>query len=349
MKYVKKIISLSLILLFIGSMSVQATALDQNSQKNNAAFRLINFDTILSIESNAEEKTSQPLPLEEKTTIDITIEFNIVKPWYFPKFLVDTGLGKWILFRDKNANLSTPINLSISAPDWANAELTNTTPLINIDTQPQQIKTELTITPKNDSPALSEEPLIITANFNPEPAWGLKQSSNSTSFNIQAQYKPNFETQVNVNLTNGKILITPKKITSIPIIIENKANGKAVIEPRLETNNSENWNISIIPTKIEMEGNSKNKQEINLVVTAPKNFDEKTLQLILTTYSSKDKENTSYIITKEITLKNDDSLKEKENNLLKINFDTLLLITILIAAIIILTVVTIKLRQKKQK
>ena len=59
----------------------------------------------------------------ENMELDVTIKFNFVKPPFFPQFLIGTRIGKWVMFRDANINMTTDIALSLSHPEFCTADL----------------------------------------------------------------------------------------------------------------------------------------------------------------------------------------------------------------------------------
>lgn len=331
--------SLALIILFTG-LILTPTLTAENIKTQNKNLRFFTFNTTTEIELIDASKLDNPIPPNTTIEMDVKIKFKFETPTLFPAFLINTRIGKWIMFRNTKYNMTVEIKLQHEeTPNWYTLKLdTNKITIKNISTNYQEATTKLTLTVKENAKALETGTIKLQANFTPESKWGLTPSEDKIEKTITVAYQDNIETSVK----NQTIKITPTKTTYIPIKITNKGNGKTTIKTDIK-NIPPNWTISLNETDITLDINEE--KEIHLNVTSTKNFDNETITIQFTPILTKNNTYKGETKTLELTLQNDGSLKEEK--ILQIDTTTLIIIlATLISAIIILIIVYILLKKK---
>lgn len=343
-------------LIIVSTMIVPQTVVS-NAENSNVMdnFRLINFNTETVVEIDKKDIPDEtPLTLNETINLDLVVKFKFEKPWFIPTFLLNTGIGKWILFRDKNANMTVNLSLSVESPDWVDAELGQQQINFDLNTEFQENQVKLSLTPSKNAPALQKTDIKIKASFTPIETWGLIESDNESSFNITAEYEPLIKHDFAVNLTDSTVLITPGEINLIPLNLSNQGNGELTKISLNVTNVTQDkgWNISFEPASVNVENDEI--KSVVLKVYAPKNFDRETIELTFTPELISDADITEEQYLKpgsktiEITLENDGSLKTEENGLLELDNLLIAIIFLIILAIAIIIIATVWLKNRQK-
>lgn len=334
----KTLATIALVILFTSSI-IAPTLTAENIKTQNKALRIFTFNTSTEIELlNASELDH---PIQPNTTIElgIKIKFKFETPTLFPAFLINTKIGKWIMFRNTKYNMTAQIKLQHNEPsNWYTLKLDQDKITIkNISTNYQEATTKLTIKVKENAKALETETIKIQANFTPESKWGLTPSGDKKEKTITVAYQDNIQPTIE----NQTIKITPTKTTYIPIKITNKGNGKTTIKTEIK-NIPTNWTISFNETDITLDINEE--KEIHLNVTSIKDFDNETITIQFTPILTENSTYKGETKTLELTLQNDGSLKEE---ILQIDINTLIIILLILAAIIIIIIIALFILKKR--
>ena len=327
-------LSLALIILLVGSILAPNLSAENIKTQQKNGLRFFTFNTTTEIELLNTSELNNPILPNTTIELGVKIKFKFETPSLFPVFLIDTKIGRWIMFRDTKYNMTVDIKLQQDkTPSWCILKLDKDKITIeNISTDYQEKTTKLTITIKENAKALETGKIKIQANFTPESKWGLTPSGNKIEKTITVAYQDNIETSVE----NQTIKITPTKTTYIPIKITNKGNGKTTVKTEIK-NIPENWSISFNETNITLDINEE--KQLHLNVTSIKNFDNETITIQFTPVLT---ENNSYkgeTKTLEITLQNDGSLKEEK--ILQIDTTTLVIMLIVLIAVILVLIVIV--------
>ena len=140
-----------------------------------------------------------------------------------------------------------------------------------------------------------------------------------------------YVSSIDVNLTNFTRKIPPAKSTIIPIEVTNLGNGETTVGISVK-NQPDKWNISLDNTTMNISIGKTKKIWLN--ITPIKNFKNETITLKFTPKSTSDASLEGETISFAITLSNDGSLKNEENDLVGV----LILIAVIIAIAVIIFV-----------
>jgi len=328
----KKTIKLSLFLIvLLISSTLVPTITAENIKTQNKSFRLFTFNTSTEIELLNTSKLDSPLLPNTTIELPIKIRFKFETPSLFPTFLINTKIGKWIMFRNTKYNMTAEIKLQYEeTPNWYTLKLDQNKIIIeNISTSYQEATTKLKLTIKNNAKALETGKIKIQANFTPESKWGLTPSGDKIEKTITVAYQDNIQPTIE----NQTIQITPTKTTYIPIKITNKGNGKTTIKTEIK-NIPINWTITFNETDVTLDTNEE--KEIHLNVTSTKNFDNETITINFTPILTENNTYKGETKTLEITFQNDGSLNKET-----LQIDTTLLLIILTAVIMTILIITL--------
>jgi len=328
----KKTTVLPLLLIILLLSSILSPALTaENIKIQNKNFRLFTFNTSTEIELLNASRLDSPIFPNTTIELGIKIKFKFETPSLFPAFLINTKIGKWIMFRNTKYNMTAEIKLQYEeTPNWCILKLDQDKITIeNISTEYQEATTKLTLTIKNNAKALETGKIKIQANFTPESKWGLTSSGAKIEKTITVAYQDNIQPTIE----NQTIKITPTKTIYIPIKITNKGNGKTTIKTEIK-NIPTNWTVSFNETDITLDTNEE--KEIHLNVTSTKDFDNETITINFTPLLTENNTYKGETKTLEITFQNDGSLNKEA-----LQIDTTLLIIILVALIVVILVMVL--------
>jgi len=291
----KKIIIVTLIVFLIS----QAIIPQVNSKKEDNSLleefdRLITFETTTNITIDEDTLPKGFLTpgktYNGKDAINAKLEFKFERPWYFPEFLINTKIGKWILFRDTDFDMSVNISLSESSPDWIDVDIPKNIKVENINSLFSEKEFSFNFTVNQTAEALIKDKIKIQASFEPEENWGLASSKNSKTFEIESAYVPKLEAEFIGIANKSKIEFKAGQIKQLPLKIKNLGNGETIVQISSESFNkkSKNWNISVqkenitfaineekiinITVKVkDIESGFKNQFDIKLIPRSSKN------------------------------------------------------------------------------
>jgi len=333
------IILLTLSLTILSISSQVTTAHTSTIGTSTGSFRFFWFNTTVEITVDDPSLFDKPLPPGKPTEVNVTVKFKFDTPLLFPKFLIGTKLGKWIMFRDFNANMDAEINLkAVSTQNWCKVKLEQDKVKIkNMSTEFKEVKTKLEITIDKGTIALSKSMIKLQGNFTSKEKWGLQESGDSKEFPVTAGY----DGTIAYTVENHTVKIPPLKTTNIPINITNKGNGNTSVKLDVSTE-IENWSISFNQTEIIL-GLDETKTVYLNVTPNVKDFDNETIEIKLLPMLTEDTSLQGETVMFSLKLVNDGSLKETRG----LQVDTTIL-TALIVILIVVLILIILLKRKKQ-
>ena len=329
-------IQIFIITLVIISPQILTKNLISELNKSND-LRIFEFKTTTKI--SLDNDFSKPLSLNSSHSVNVTVSFKFELPQFFPKLLLETKIGKWIIFRNQNHNMMVDIKLNIDKiPEWCDVELENKTITINnITTEAKTIKTKLNIKIKNDAPALEKGTIELSAKFESDPNWGLTLSEDKINFTILPEYIGLINAEFNLSKNTTEIILSSDKNTTLlPLYITNIGNGESLITIKIKEI-QQNWNISIEPPETKL---SPGKTEIiNINITTPQTKKRQTMNLTLEITSKSTSEidiDENYLQGQTLELSNLKLIKQEATEKIDFTIITLGLFVILISLIVIL-------------
>lgn len=332
-------ITLQIFILITSVISPKIVAGNQVSILNQSnGFRIYNFNTTIELSLEKISNFDKPVSLNSSYSIDVSVSFKFELPRFFPKFLLGTKIGNWVIFRDKNHNMTVDIALNLEKiPEWCNAELEDTKIMIdNITTEAKTITTQLNIEINNDAPALEEGTIEISAKFTPESNWGLMSSEDKINFTITPAYVGSITAEFDLPDNTTELILSPDENTTLlPVRITNTGNGESIITIKLK-DTQENWNISIDTPEIII---AKGKTEqVNVNITTPQTKERQQMNLtleIISKSTSETEREEGYLKGQTIELKGLTIIKEEIVEEIDFTTITLGLIILLVSLIII--------------
>lgn len=297
------------------------------------------------IKINTTPRIEEPLKPSESKETDIELQYKI-NFTYLPKlsnfFFLKTRPGILFLF-GWNHVLSkqipnAEIDLKITKkPEWCTATLQHQNLTMPINTELQKNNTKLTLTINKDAPALNIGDIEIKAEFATEN-WSIADSSDTTTTTFISAYQPSITYELPTELE-----IPPLNETSIPINITNQGNGETKINIKTEEK-PENCNITLEKETLTIPAD--NKAQTHVSVTPDKNFENETINLKFTSKSNSETEvDEKYLkeetVSRSLIIKNDGSLKGKEEIFGIPGFET-------ITMIILIAVIALFLKRRKE-
>ncbi len=243
------------------------------------SYRLFDFKT--ATEVSVDTDFSKPVSLNSSHKVNVSVSFKFELPQFFPKILIGTKIGNWVIFRDINHNMTADIKLNIEKiPEWCDAELEKEILTINnFTTDIKTIKTKLYINISENAPALEKGKIELSAKFETESNWGLLPSSNQVNFTIYPEYIGLINAEFDLPKNTTKLLLsTEKNTTLLPVNITNIGNGESIITIKIKEI-QQNWNVSIETTEITLQPGKTSK--ININITTPKIIERQTMNLTL--------------------------------------------------------------------
>ncbi len=340
----KKItITVFLAILLVSAITSPITGAKTTSEEDGVLIEI--FESEISIEKNKD--IDEPMGSSDSNKIKITVGFKLNIGPLAKQLLFGRRIGRLILFGPQyifkylvelpKANVTVSVE---GCPDWCNATLDNSNFEFDYNNEFVNNETTLTISVNERPPALEQADIIVKVNY--EGFWTIKPASNSTNIPLFSAYESKIEWDAETEHT-----IPPLKETTIPINITNNGNGDTIVNIAV-LDSPENWNISLDQDNITIPiDNNDSMKQINLVVTPPKGFENKTINLKLTSRSTpKEDVDTKYLegesITFSITFNNDGSLKEEEE------LPVIEIAVVLVIVLVLIFIVIFLLKRKKQ-
>jgi hypothetical protein len=195
----------------------------------------------------------------------------------------------------------------------------------------------LVVTVDENAPALTESKIEIRADF--PGLWTIKPVDNSTSVSFLPEYVSNLAVESEIEHT-----IPPLKNYTIPINITNNGNGESKVN--ISIIDSDNWTISLDTDEFTLKPDGKTEQILLTVTEPPKNFKDKSINLVFTPTCTQEVEDTTYQqgepVQLTFTFYNDGSLKEEGNGI------NLAYIAVIVIVIIILLLVIFFFLKRRQ-
>jgi len=333
-KYSIIVLAIFLIITFIVP---QGCAQNSTNATLTQELRLIEFETTTEITLKNETLPENPMnPGQTKKDIEATVQFKFEKPWYFPRFLLDRRIGKWIIFRDINYDMSINISLSVAEkPKWCDVELPKQVTIKDIGTDFKEALFRFNITVNETVLAFQEGDIKIQAAFIPEDAWGLESSASSDIFTVKSNLVGGIQARFDLPENTTEVKFKGGQTKTLPLYIENGYNAKTIIQIQVpeEVKNNTIWNVTIEQKSIELEA-GKNIT-VNVNVTPKKSDSYKNSELSystgiikLTPKLSEDQN----IVLDEITVDTPKLIVEDDGNLGEI-------LTMILYAIIIIVII----------
>jgi len=230
--------------------------------------RLIRFETTTEITLKNETLPENPMnPGETKKDIEATVQFKFEKPWYFPKFLLNRKIGKWIIFRDINYDMSINISLSVAEkPDWCDVELPKQVTIEDIGIEFKEALFKFNITVNETVLAFQEGTIKIQATFIPEDAWGLESSASSDIFTVKSNLVGGIQARFDLPENTTELKFKGGQTKTLPLYIENGYNAKTIIQIQVPENvrNNTIWNVTSEHKSIELEAGRNITVNVNV-------------------------------------------------------------------------------------
>jgi len=320
-------ITVFIILLLTIFMLPQSASLNL-TEAGNQSFRFFRFNSTTQIIVDDSSGLDDALLPLESVEVGITVKFK-VNIQHLANFFLNNRVGKWILFRDGKEVPTATVSLTVeNYPDWCTAKIKNNTVKIEeISDTFSEANTKLNISVDEDAIAFQKSNITLKATFIPDDKWGIERSENKIDVEIMTAYV----SSIDVNLTNFTRKIPPAKSTIIPIEVTNLGNGETTVGISVK-NQPDKWNISLDNATMNISIGKTKKIWLN--ITPIKNFKNETITLKFTPKSTSDASLEGETISFAITLSNDGSLKNEENDLVGV----LILIAVIIAIAVIIFV-----------
>lgn len=326
----------------------------QNSIKESIFddIRFIDFETTTEITIDNKE-TSFPIiknPGESENKIKATVRFKFETPSYFPTFLIGTKIGKWIIFRDVDHDMSVNLSLSVvEKPDWVDIDIPKQVKIENIGNNFKENSFEFNITFNKTAVALQEKEIKIKAVFTPHSSWGLKSSENYTNFNVKTNYFGEIYAGFNLSQNTTVVRFEAGQTKNIKLGIFNHYNAKTIvhIEPSEEITNNKIWNLTLEQNEITL--NIGEYKEITVNITAKKSdsyknketvFEDKILKLTPKAYDDQTIQKTPLVV------KSPSLVAKGESTLI---VDIMLMVVYALIAIVVIALVLIVIIKKLKR
>lgn len=325
----KKIPNITVFIILLLTIFMLPQSASQNfTEADNQSFRFFRFNSTTQIIVDDSSGLDDALLPLESVEVGITVKFK-VNIQHLANFFLNNRVGKWILFRDGKEVPTATVSLTVeNYPDWCTAKIKNNTVKIEeISDTFSEANTKLNISVDEDAIAFQKSNITLKATFIPDDKWGIESSENKIDVEIMTAYI----SSIDVNLTNFTRKIPPAKSTIIPIEVTNLGNGETTVGISVK-NQPDEWNISLDNATMNISIGKTKKIWLN--ITPIKNFKNETITLKFTPKSTSDASLEGETISFAITLSNDGSLKNEENDLVGV----LILIAVIIAIAVIIFV-----------
>lgn len=330
-------ITIQILILIVAIISPKIIAENQLLELDESnGLRIFEFKTTTEI--SLDKDFSKPVSLNSSHSVNVTVSFKFELPQFFPKLLLGTKIGNWIIFRDQNYNTTVDIKLNLEKiPEWCNAELEKKTITIdNITTEAKTMKTKLNIKINKNAPALEKETIELSAKFESQSNWGLTPSQDIINFTIIPEYIGLINAEFDLPKNTTELILSPDKNTTLlPVNITNIGNGESIITIKIKEI-QQNWNVSIdTPEIILLPGKT---DKINVNITTPQIKERQTMNLTLEITSKSTSEtdiDETYLNGQNLKLTGLKLIKEEATEPIDLTIITLGLIVILVSLIII--------------
>jgi len=341
----KTIIMLTLSLILFCSIIPQTNANDELNLGILDSFRIYNFNTSLDL-TNKDTIPSSPIKINVSQEMELKLDFSYELAKYFPKFLEGTKIGKWVLFRDQNHNMTVNITFSIiKKPSWCELNLSEQTIQIPLSTTKNTKNPIIHYKIKEGTNAFLEDEIIIKAEFKPEDNWGLKSSQDTFNFTIISEFQKSINISYSYGNNDTNLFLKPGENIEYLVNLSNNGNGDTLFEISQRGDKSDNINVSIDQESITIApGKIEQLKIIFNVSKEEKNYEEE-IEFTVITKSAIDKD-----IEDKYLLEGEDSFsidiiveKEEDNDYL----NNLLVVLFILVVIIVLVIVVLKLFKKK--
>ncbi len=344
--FTKKIVIMFTIFALV-SMAVipQINATQEKSQGILDNIRIYDFNTTTTLSIQDDDKPTTPIEIGTNNKVPVTVKFKYENPSFYPNLLTGTKIGKWILFRDKEQNMTVNLSLSLTKPDWCEANLSTNLVSLDLSTEEKTVTTNLNFKIKEDTKAFLEDKIKITAEFTPNEKWGLIASKDSASFNIVSEYNGSIKIEHRYQENDTRINTKPGKIIQFPVNITNTGNGETKVMVTLD-DEIEEINVTIDPeTQIIPIGQTKQVM-IDINISKKEETYNKNLTFTVTSESTTNKElDQEYKNgeTESFTIEINVVKHKEENN----HYGNLLIILAILIVILLVVGIVIKFLKKK--
>lgn len=327
----KKIITVSIVTICILVLIIPSSVLSQESKEiNGLNTGIFSLQSNLRISWDANDTVEPITPKDEIKEINLNIEYGITRG-LLGRFLL-------MLYSSRQATITLEI---VDTPSWATATLAKETLTTAISDETKTTTTVLSIHVSEDAPAFGNGYVKIKAKTESlNGPLGRLTIINGTTTTVTVNFQPDYLAEISIEKPFDFKKISPVNTTTIPINITNLGNGETTIDVEIEEL-PENWTISIDQDKTIPVGDTK---KIELEVLPYKKFKNETIKIKFTPTYSKNTNLEGESTSLEITLGNDGSLKEKDDELL--NIDTTLLVLLIVIVILIIIVLIFLIRRK---
>jgi len=345
---IKKTMSVILISLLLSTLfaTCLVAAEDTIETEENGGF----IESI--IEFEGETVITEPVSINKDNKVDLKVRYKLDMSDLAERFFFNRRIGRAILFGSEYffrliALPKATVNLSIEEKsDWCTAELDKESVEFDFDNQFQEREFSITFSVNETAPAFEEDKIKIKAEFVYQGNGSLMKATNTTTI----IFRPDFVSKIDINATDFES-IAPLEETIIPINITNFGNGETNVLVEIVENEEDefkNWNVSLEKWDIIIPVNyDDNVRQINLKVTPPENFNNKTIDLKFYTRSTpvegidvEDLEGLEYSFA--ITVENDRSLETED----EFEIDTNLLIIAIVVIVLIVGAIIFLSRRK---
>jgi len=342
----KFIITFALSIFVLSAIIPQTNASNEQNMGIFDSIRIYNFNTTLDL-SNKDELPTEPLNINNTKEIELNLDFNYEYPQYFPKFLIDTKIGKWILFRNTSQNMSVDLKLTITEqPEWCIVNLTQENIEIPLSTEKQIANPKINFKIKAGTKAFLEEEITIKAEFIPKENWGLEPSQDQLNFSIISEFQKSLDINYS-DIENKTLQAKPGENLSCIVKIKNNGNGDTLVNFSLDDTDLKGWNISFKPASAVLKVDQDIKEfKINISVPAKEENYEKSLNFTISSKSATEKEfKDNYLLIGSEPFTIDIRVeKEEENEYLS----NLLIILGIFIVILLIVAFIIKIFKKKE-
>lgn len=330
-------IKIIIFIIILAIIAPKNLAENQNSELfESNSYKIFEFKTTTKI--SLDNDFSKPVSLNSSHSIDVIISFKFELPQFFPRILLGTKIGNWVIFRDRNHKMTVDIKLNLEkTPEWCDAEIENKIITINnITTDTKTVKTKLNIKINNDAPALEKVTIALSAKFESESNWSLVPSEDTINFTIIPEYVGLINTEFDLPKNTTKLVIsTDKNTTLLPVNITNIGNGESIITIKIK-DIQQNWNVSIDTPKITLIPGESDKINVNITTPQIKEKQIMNLTLEITSKSTSETEiDETYLQGQTLELTGLKLIKEDTTEKIDFTIITLGLIVILLSSIII--------------
>lgn len=337
----KSIIIILTVLLIAPIISTQACADNSLNESLLEDLRILTFETQTQVTIDEETIPTERIDPGETKTLEAKVDFKFDLPDLFPKFLLGTKIGNWIIFRDKEFDMSINLSLSVAKkPEWCDVEIPETITINNIGTTLQENTFEFSITVNNSAVGLQTDEIQIQATFTPESSWGLLDSSGIGNFTIESNYVGELEAFLVFAKNTTEIKFEGGETKTLKLRIINHYNAETIvqIETILE---DEIFNISIEQQQVTLERGGE--IDININITAIESDAYKNQEYRIQTpdiikLSPKAFEDPT-VTGEQITIKSPDLIVEDEGDLMDIIMLVIYATIILIALAVVIILV----------